>query len=455
MNSFTKKIMKNLLIIFLFCIQAISCKTLFGNPDAVTPAAVNIPEAGEYSSFIVQSTTQLQYTYSVVTQTWEWKFGPGIQLLPNPLGRLKFDAKGNYEFTDQKKTGTYKLDKTSNVLKFTGYMADAEGYYNITRGTCLLIISIKQKDGTYLSTQYEKKSDFIQPDVKNPSGSFTGTIVNSLIRSSTDFIDISNSKVIKSFNSNGLPVTGKTKITAYCYKNNPADYDEKYPNLEVLDAEGNKIYKYKGLSAKGNRWAIGEYWYASPSPDGTKVLLTGQYHLHSSVFDPNYVTPYPMVSVIDIKTGEELKTFDIDAQNNWGASWAPNGDLVMPKKGGGINIVSANLNSTKTIYTKQVTEARVSINNTVLYGAGTGIYTMNMDGSNIQQLKNSKLDITTQNYTDMCWSPDGKSIAIMYKNTSLNYFYILFSSADGTKVANLNDSKGDILRLSSGLLNWL
>jgi hypothetical protein len=447
--------MKKLLIILLIGLQIMGCKSTDTTADITPQSTVNVPEVGEYSSFNVVGGSQYQYTYNVFINSWEWKFEPGFQFYPSPFGRLSIKKDGSYEFLDLKKSGTYKQDNSTKKVKFTGYLADAEGYYKIQRGTCILIIATKAADGTTNTLQFEKKSDFPQPDVPSPNGNFKGTIINSLVDKSTDFIDIATSKTISTYTySTSFVLSGNSANTIYLYKNNPFDYNESYPNVDVLDNKGNVIVKYKGVSASGKKWAIGEYWYGMLSPDGTKIVLTGKYMLHSSVFDPAYVNPYPFISVIDIKTGNELKSFDCDEQNKWGAGWTPSGELVVPRKGGGINIVSANLDKVTTIYTNPVIEARINSNNKVLFAAGTGFFTMNLDGTNMTQIPNKVITLTTKDLYDMCWSPDGKSIGIMYKNTPFNEYFMVLISADGNSYSYFNDSKGDFLRLKSPFINW-
>jgi hypothetical protein len=445
-------IMKNLLLLSMLSLVLMAC--LKPKDETVSPESdINIPELGEYNSFTILG-GQLSYQYSVVTNTWEWKYGLGFQILPSPFGRLSIKSGGRYEFLDLKESGTFSQNKTTKKLEFKGYLSGAEGYYAIQKGTCILILSTKDKDGKINSIQFEKKSAYIQPDIKNPNASFKGTIINRLAKNSTDYIDIASGKSIKTHSSYGFPITGLSVLSIDIYKNNYLDDGEIYPNLDILDASGNVLYKYKGQSKSGKKWAIGNYWYGMPSPDGSKIVLTGLYTLHNSLFDPNYVAPYTFVSVIDTKTGEEIATFDSDKQNNWGAGWTPNGELVMPRKGGGISLVDAQLKTVKTIYTKVVKEARINQNGKVLFAEGSTIFTMDSNGSNILPVKNGSENLTSNLLQDSGWSPDGKSIAVVYKVDFLPHNYIIFVD-DVTKNASfLNDSKGDRMELSSPFLNW-
>jgi hypothetical protein len=334
-------------------------------------------------------------------------------------------------------------------------LAGAEGYYKVQRGLCILHIVTLDANGKIKDTiRYEKKSTAIQPDVKNPNSDFKGTIITSLSSNKTDIIDVSTSKTLSTFSSNASPNSGLSAFTSHIYKDKYYDDNEIYPNLEILNDKGIQIYKYKGFSKNGVRWAVGEYWYGVPSPDGTKIALTGKYILHNGILDPNYVKPYPIVSVIDLKNGNELKWFESDAQNNWAATWTPKGELIMPKKGGGINLISSNLEKTTTISTKSISDARVNINNVVLFFTSVGFFTMNIDGSNINPIPEIKFKVLPTGVYDMCWGPDGKSFGVLYKDPNLSEYNILLAKSDGSKYTYFNDSKGDYLVLKSPVINW-
>ncbi len=418
-------------------------------------SSLNIPEEGIYMSYNMNSNLQYQNQFDTRTKQLELKLMPTLQVTPSAFGRLQINTDGSFEFLDFKKKGTYKFDETSRKIKFTGYLEGAEGLFQIQRGTCILVISIKSADGSLNSIQYEKPSAYVQPDIKNANGPFQGIIVNSLVNTSTDYIDIATSKALHTYTSKAFAVAGISPYTVHIFKDNYLNDNEIYAHVVLLDKQGTQIVKYKGASADGQKWAIGNYWYGSPSPDGSKIVLTGKYMLHSGFLDPNYQQPFPIISIIDAKTGKELKWFECDVQNAWGASWLPNGDLIMPKKGGGINIVDANLAKVKTIYNNPVIEARVSINNKVLYAAGSSLFTMDMDGTNIKQLQSTQINLTTANLSDCTWSPDGKSVAIVYKHNFLQEYFILMMRLEDNTLSYLNDSKGDMLRLKSPFISWL
>jgi WD40 repeat protein len=439
--------MKNCFVLVLISYLLIACKP---QNEADNPKNT-IPELGDYTSFNVTGSLDLNYQFNNANNAWEWKWNQNVQFLPSPLGKLRFNANGKYDFVDLQKTGTYQYDETTKLIKFTGFLDGAEGRYRVQRGVCILLIV--SKDGN--TVQYEKKSSIQQPDLQNPNGTFKGTILTSLADKTMHYLDIATAKTLKSHSADAFGVSGSAAISVYVYKNNPLDLSENYPNVEIKDAEGKQIAKYKGASNTGKQWAIGDYWYAMPSPDGAKIALTGKYYLHSNPFDPNYRAPFPIVSVIDAKTGTELIWFECDDNNRWGAAWLPNGGLILPKKSGGIRITDATLQNTTTVYTQPVIEARASPDGKkIAFAKGNQFFTMNSDGSNIQELTNKKVKLNATNLTDMAWGADNQSLALVMKNLPFNDYYILFISLDGERFSYFNDSKGDYYFIKSPFVSW-
>ena len=305
-----------------------------------------------------------------------------------------------------------------------------------------------------LSIVYEKKSDFPQPDLVAPNSNFKGTIVNMLSNSSTEYIDIASGKILKTHDNKAFPITGSSKYSVTIYKKNYLDADEIYPVIEIKDVEGTIVKKFERTWRDTDKWDIGDYWYGMLSPDGTKLALVGHYKRHFVVFDPNYVTPYPMISVIDVKSGNEIYSYALDNNSNsWGPGWSPNGELVMPRKGGGINVLNTNLTSIKTIYTKNVSEARMNQFGQVLFNEGVGIFTMDANGANIQPVKNGNTNLSFTKLYDLGWSLDGKSMAFVIEEY-LKTYNIILVNPESNEVSYFNDAKGDSYRLVSPFLNW-
>jgi hypothetical protein len=291
------------MMLLLLSYLLIACKPANEVDKPPISAKTDVPELGDYTSFNVTGSLDLSYQFNNAHNAWEWKWNQNVQFLPSPFGTLRFNTNGSYDFIDLKKTGNYKYDEATKLVTFTGFLEGAEGRYRVQRGTCILLIV--SQDGN--TVQYEKKSALPQPNIQNPNGAFKGTIISALADNTTHYLDIASAKTLKSYKAPAFGVAGKADISVYIYKNNPLDFSENYPNVEIKDADGKTVAKYKGASSTGKQWVIGAYWYGMPSPDGSKIALTGKYYLHSNPFDPNYRAPFPIVSVIDVQTGTEIK----------------------------------------------------------------------------------------------------------------------------------------------------
>ncbi len=444
--------MKNLILFTFIYFHIIACKTLSSDPSP--QATVAFPETGDYFSFDTNIAPD-NFKYDIKTNQWEWKFGIKLELTPSAFGRLRFNKNGTYEFLDIKEKGNFQQDKNSKKLLFTGYMAGAEGYYKISRGWCRLVISSKAKDGKILSIVYEKKSDFPQPEVKNPNSSLSGTIINMLSKSSADYIDVATGKTFTTHNNKGFPVTGNSKFSLSIYKLNYLDFDEIYPTIEIKDENGNLIKQFQKTWRSEDKWDIGDYWYGMLSPDGTKLALIGQYKRFPSPLDPKFVTPYPMISIIDVKSGNEIYSYKLDKLgSNWGPGWTQNGELIMPNKGGGINVLDANLKNIKTTYTKNVNEARMNQFGKVLFSEGTGIFTMDANGGNILPVKDgNNNNLAFSKLFDLGWSPDGKSMGFVIEEY-LNTYNIALLNPVSKEYIYFSDAKGDPFQFSSPFFNW-
>jgi hypothetical protein len=361
------------------------------------------------------------------------------------------------EFTDLKKSGTFKYEESSNKLIFSGFMQGAEGIYKIQNGTAILLISSKAQDGSINTIQFEKKLATLQVDLTNPNGIFDGKIVLSATSSTTDHFDLKIAKITKTFISNTTAVTNESNLHIFTYLDNPFDASEDYGHVVISDEKGKELRRFRGKSNQYKKWIIGDYWYVSLSPDGTKFALTGYYLEHSFVFDPNYVKPYPIVSIFDFD-GNELRSFRTSKDFGWGAAWLPNGGLIFADEKGGINITDKDFKQVSKIYNQDVLEARCSPDGKIVaFAKGGQIFTINIDGSNEKKLinKTGELSYGTNQLADLAWSPDSKKIAISIKNAQFNHYNILLTSLDGNSFSYLNDPKGEQFKIIKPFISWI
>jgi hypothetical protein len=416
-----------------------------------------LPEPGEYLSFTVTGNMNYNNKYNSNQKTWEWKWESGVEFMPSPFGRLKLNANATYEFIDLKQSGTVKYDAQSKKLKFTGFMHKAEGIYKVQNGVCMILISTVDNNGTVNTLQFEKKSTLPKSTALKPNSVFTGKIIASFEGNATGYVDLESAKKIYTFLSGAGGVTTSGRLHVHIYKDNPYDFKEIYPNVIITDSKGQILKRFKGASSAGKTWAIGDYWYGSPSPDGTKIILTGKYVAGSNPFSSNYVAPYPMITVIDLN-GNELKQFETDSQFGWGASWLPDGGLIFAAKGGGINITDNTLSLVKKIYYQSVYEARCSPDGKqVVFAKGANLYLIDINGQNERLITTTDNDLSFQNvrFADVCWSPDSKSIAACFKNGAMENYFAVLAAVNGSSFSYLNDVYGEKMYLAGPFIAWV
>ncbi len=399
------------------------------------------PKVGEY------------YCYTTTLETSPGGINP-IAVQPAFFGNIILDGKGNYRMTRRPTGGTYSFNKATSTVTFT--TGD------------LKIMKVKGYKSNEFFIQYQEsafhcvngKSNTPDKPLTKPNAGFTGIIVASLAYQSVDYIDLANSNTTNTFSYSGNTKSSNTGFTIHLEEANQITSSKDYPVVEIRDYKGNISSSYEGKSKGGKAWEIGGYDYGMISPDNSKFLLTGRHFEKIGTADYNYrALRDPAFSVIDIKTGNEIKTFLSDAQNKWSASWLSNGGVVIPHKGGGIDITDAGFGNVRTIYNQQVQFAKPSPDGkTIIFQKGTQLFTINIDGSNEKQFTNTEvgLDFATTGISDVSWSPDGKSIAIMMAdaNFSKKYTAILLS-ADGKKASMLKDKTGNNLVFIRPYISWI
>jgi hypothetical protein len=373
-----------------------------------------------------------------------------IGILPASFGDIVIDGKGNYQLTQSKHKGKYSFDKAGSTLTFTGDLSimKVSGY----KTTGFFI--------SYGSLTYEchcrgakAPADAI---VKKPNSSFTGTIVASLSYGSVDYIDLATSGTTNTYSYFGntkAVSAGKTLHLQNAYDELQKRTD--YPLIEIRDQKGNIM-----VSHQGKEWQTGVYEYGELSPDGLKFVLSGKLSQQFGTRDYNYRDfKIPSCSVLDSKNGNEIKTFVLENENKWPASWLPNGGLLLPHKGGGIDITDANFSKVTTIYTLAVSFAKCSPDGKkIIFQKGTQLFTIGLDGTNEILLTNTELDLNFAKdpINDICWSPDSKSLVIMLSDDYLrNKYYALLVSTDGKKASMVKDKNGNRITFIRPCISWI
>jgi hypothetical protein len=378
-----------------------------------------------------------------------------IKIIPAFFGDIVIDGKGNYRLTQSKHTGKYNFDKANSALTFTGDLS-------------LMKVSGYKSTGFFISYKglaYECNCRGVkkEPDavVKNPNNSFGGLLVASLAYNSVDYFDLTNSNTINTYSYFGntkVEFKGKSLHLQEAYDNIRTRTD--YPIVEIRDFKGNKLASYIGKGNNGREWQTGVYEYGVLSPDGSKLLLSGKLSEKFGTQDYNYRDfRKPAYAVINAGNGNEIKVFSGETTNKWPASWLPNGGIVLPNADGGIDITDADLSNRKTIYSQLVGFAKCSPDGKkILFQKGTQLFTINIDGGNETQFTNNEVDLsfTKTRISDVCWSPDGKAIAIMLPDDYFsNKYYALLVASDGKKATMVKDKMGNRITFIRPYINWI
>lgn len=129
--------------------------------------------------------------------------------------------------------------------------------------------------------------------------------------------------------------------------------------------------------------------------------------------------------------------------------------MFSPKEGG-IAVSSSDYKNYKPVYINKLNAIAISPDNKqVAFSEGIYFYTMNIDGSNKKQIicTGEAAYVTKgEDVADMCWSPDGKFIALCLRVNSRYQIAVL--PLDGTDFSIIKDDDGDTLLQENVLMSW-
>ena len=188
--------------------------------------------------------------------------------------------------------------------------------------------------------------------------------------------------------------------------------------------------------------------------DNTTVALLGK-----MVDDSSNLTYTPgdyVVAVIDTRNGTAKAFFSINSSAWIKPDFIGGGGIAYSPKEGEIAITDASFNSKRIVHNNPVNALAVSPDGkTIVFSEGLFFYTMNIDGSNKEQVRCGKepLQVTKgEQVTAMCWSPAGKSFAFGYGPS--NSYNIVIIPLDGSDYHFLNDDEGVPIVQKNPLVSW-
>lgn len=444
--------MKKTVAFFLILLSAnisISCNSQSSSPFA--------PEAGDYTGNGTTVGVGHQFGYNYGTG-FGVKVVPTTQSVPAPMGDLIITQtganKGSYRFRNFKEwTGAWQYDAAANRLSFSGYLKDALNYYHAGKGFYTIQFRVgktpeQNQKVIYSYYTYSRKASKPFPKPVSPNGTITGTFTTMPDFSSVVLFDAATGKTKTSFsgkmaasNKNGTTVT-------VAFTDDPHNYA-----ITVFDTKGD-AKKFSSPTIVGWNLQFLDYVLGVLADDNKTVALMGR---TPNVYDRlNFIPGENVIALVDLATGEKKGMLPTETNQFVKPCFLSDGRLVYCPKGGGIAISDAGYKKTKTVYGNTVNALAVSPDGKRLaISEGVNFYTMNLDGTNKQPVicSGEALTVTKgSELTDLCWSPDGKYLALNYGPASS--YNIVIVPLDGGAYRFLNDDDGEPLKQQNSLISW-
>lgn len=381
------------------------------------------PEAGVY-----------QATFSVTD------FNVGMREVPSLLGDLVLEKNGTYRFTRSDIKGTWRYDVATNQVNFTGPLEQASPRYQASNGFYVFLFSFKTPTGGS-EVKASKKSSKPFPNLTVVNGGFKGNLLCENRYNSIAFIDLAQGTFSGSFNGR-KPHRARNGEIVFLDESANANR----PSVVIASATGQTISTIKGEleGALGDDGAqTSRIARPALSDDASKIAIGGRR------FTVNRSTGVSRsVDCLHILARDGRRVAAIDDVNiEQRPAWLADGRLAFVGKDGSLNVVDGEGENRQRIVGEQVSSPSASRDNRLAYVRGQSVWVVNSDGAGARQATS-----VDQPIDEVCWSPDGKALALSVKYFS--GFQVWIAPLDGNAPLALTDARGTRLDVNGGSLQW-
>lgn len=417
------------------------------------PSSPFAPEEGTYSGASYGVTAGYQYGYNAITG-FGMQPSPQVNVMPSPLGELTItnsgNNKGNYRFSKAAEwNGTWQYNPQSAALTFTGKLAGKLANYRASKGyyTIDLKLGSSAADKNVLVYSYSKKASKPFPKPTVPNGTVSGSFTLMPDVKTVVYYNAAG-KTTQSFNGS-MAATNRNHYTLTVgYVDDP-----HYYRIGIVQPDG-KANIFGAEKVKSWQLPFTDYKFGVLSEDNATVALLGK--MPDNYKNLTYTPGDYVVAIIDSRSGT-AKAFLPMLSTSWiKPDFIHGGGIAYSPKEGGIAVTDASYKKGQTIYNNPVNALAVSPEGKkIVFSEGLFFYTMNIDGSNKEQIICDKepLQVTKgEQVTDMCWSPDGKQFAFGYGPS--NAYNIVIVPLDGGAYRFLNDDDGEPIVQKNPLISW-
>jgi WD40 repeat protein len=415
------------------------------------PSSPFAPEAGNYKGGSTSVNANYNYSYNPITG-FGMQPAPQVQYLPSPMGDLVISNtgtnKGSYYFTKMKNlSGSWQYDVAGKKLNCTGILKDAITYYKASKGLYSMGFNIG-KDKDALHYEYSKKATKEIPKPEKPNGDLKGYITTITGSNSVAFFDIATAKSTLSFNGRMAATNAAHQTITTAFTTSTHLYE-----IGITSGQGST----KNITAEmigSYNWDFSNYKFGILNSSGRRMALLGK--TKDNFNNLTYTPGYTCIGVAEVNTGRQLGILPITPNLLIRPFFFNDDRLLFSPQEGGIAISSSDYKNYKQVYANKVNAIALSPDNSMIaFSEGLYFYTMKSDGSNKKQIicaGSAASVVKGEDVSDMCWSPDGKYIALCVQANG--HFQIAILPVDGSDFLVIKDADGDALQQENVLMSW-